>query len=303
MTLHHLPILSSGRYAGRLLLSALISFRAHQGVLLSGSVAFHLLLSVVPTFLLILVVMSHVVAEDQLLAVLSGYMELLLPGQSEALKRDLANFLAHREVIGWLGVGVMLIFSSLAFSVLEDAFAVIFNHRSLDRRRHFLVSAILPYLYLMTIGAGLALVTLFIGALGLLQDQQVTFLGWTLTPGGLKNEVLYLFAVAGVIVLFALIYFGLPVGPISWRQALAGGIIAGILWEFMRQSLLWYFATLSLVNVIYGSLASAVVALLSLEVAALILLFGAQIIAEHDRIAEGGDFKTWADSRPVALSG
>ena len=303
MTPQDLLLISFWRYLTRLLLSALISFRAHQGVLLSGSVAFHILLSVVPTFLLALVVLSHLVPEEQLLAVLSGYMELLLPGQSEALSRDVAIFLAHREVIGWLGFGVMLIFSSLAFSVLEDAFAVIFNHRRVEHRRHLLVSAVLPYLYLMTIGVGLALITLFIAALGLLESQVANLLGWSLTPGGLKSGILYFFAVAGVILLFALIYFGLPVGRISWRRALAGGIIAGVLWEIMRQSLLWYFATLSLVNVIYGSLASAVVALLSLEVAALILLFGAQIIAEHDRIAEGGDFKTWGDSHPVALSG
>jgi uncharacterized BrkB/YihY/UPF0761 family membrane protein len=40
---------------------------------------------------------------------------------------------------------------------------------------------------------------------------------------------------------------------------------------------------LSLVNVIYGSLATAVVTLLSIEIAAIILLFCAQVIAELDR--------------------
>ena len=42
----------------------------------------------------------------------------------------------------------------------------------------------------------------------------------------------------------------------------------------------WFYATLSFVNIIYGSLASAVVFLLTVEFAALILLLGAQVIAE-----------------------
>jgi uncharacterized BrkB/YihY/UPF0761 family membrane protein len=45
----------------------------------------------------------------------------------------------------------------------------------------------------------------------------------------------------------------------------------------------WYYSNLSLVNVIYGSLATAVVALLSIEIAVIILLLGAQVIAEFDR--------------------
>jgi membrane protein len=75
----------------------------------------------------------------------------------------------------------------------------------------------------------------------------------------------------------------MPVGRISLRYALAGGITATVLWEIIRHGLVWYYSTISLVNVIYGSLASAVVALLSIEVAVIILLLGAQVIAEFER--------------------
>ena len=49
-------------------------------------------------------------------------------------------------------------------------------------------------------------------------------------------------------------------------------------------SLVWYFSTLSFVNVIYGSFATAIVILISLEFAAIILLLGAQVIAEYERL-------------------
>jgi uncharacterized BrkB/YihY/UPF0761 family membrane protein len=38
------------------------------------------------------------------------------------------------------------------------------------------------------------------------------------------------------------------------------------------------------VNVVYGSLTTAIAVLLSLEIAATLLLFGAQVISEYERI-------------------
>ena len=51
-----------------------------------------------------------------------------------------------------------------------------------------------------------------------------------------------------------------------------------------RHLLVWYFATLSQVSVVYGSLTSAIVVLLSLELAATLLLLGAQVISEYERL-------------------
>jgi uncharacterized BrkB/YihY/UPF0761 family membrane protein len=78
----------------------------------------------------------------------------------------------------------------------------------------------------------------------------------------------------------------LPFGQITISHALLGGTTATILWEITRHVLVWYFAKLSLVSVIYGSFATAVVILLSIEIASVILLLGAQVIAEFERATE-----------------
>jgi uncharacterized BrkB/YihY/UPF0761 family membrane protein len=54
--------------------------------------------------------------------------------------------------------------------------------------------------------------------------------------------------------------------------------------------LVWYFSTLSQVKIVYGSLTTAIVVLLSLEIAALVLLLGAQVIAEYERSERGHVF-------------
>ena len=83
------------------------------------------------------------------------------------------------------------------------------------------------------------------------------------------------------------IYLVMPVGRLSLRTALIGGVTATVLWEIMRHLLVWYFSTLSQVRIVYGSLTTAIVALLSLEIAAMVLLLGAQVIAEYERVRRG----------------
>ena len=114
----------------------------------------------------------------------------------------------------------------------------------------------------------------------------------------LSVVLLYLIGVAGLILVLTSIYLVMPPkGRIRPRHALVGGIAVGLLWEATRHILLWYFSTLSVVGVVYGSLATTIVGLLSFEIASIILLLGAQVIAEYERLQDGntatpGELKT-----------
>jgi membrane protein len=279
-------------------MQTLKGFRANQGLLLSGAVAYYTLLSMVPLLILIVIALSHVVDQAELLSTLGRYLEWLVPGQSKSIVRELANFLEHRNVIGWVLLATMMFFSSLAFSVLENAMSVIFLHRVAVRRRHFLVSALLPYCYILFLGVGLLVVTLVSGVLQAIGQESVDFLGRTWSLGGISGALLYLLGIGGEIFMLTSIYLVMPVGRLSLRHALIGGVTAALLWEVTRHVLLWYFATLSQVSVVYGSLTMAIVVLLSLELAATILLLGAQVISGYERIGTG---KPSAWSKPFRI--
>jgi membrane protein len=259
-------------------------FTANQGLLLAGAVAYYALLSVVPLLILTVIALSHVVDPAELLNTLGIYLEWLLPGQSHAIVGELASFLQHRDVLGWVLLGTMLFFSSLAFTVLEKAMSVIFLHRVVVRRRHFLVSATLPYIYNLFLGVGLLIVTLVAGGLEAMGQESFRLLGHDWSLHGLSGVLLYLLGLGGEILLLTSIYMVMPAGRLSWRHAFIGGVTAGLLWEVTRHVLVWYFTTLSQVNVVYGSLTTAIVVLLSLEIAAGLLLLGAQVISEYERI-------------------
>ena len=258
-------------------------FRANQGLLLAGAVAYYALLSIVPLLILTVIALSHFIDQAELLRTLGRYLEWLMPGQSAAVVAELAGFLARREVMGWVLLGSMIFFSSLAFTVLENAMSVIFLHRVAIRRRHFLVSALIPYLYILCLGAGMLLVTLVAGGLQAVGQEQVEFLGrsWSLT--GLSGALLYLLGLVGEVFVVASVYLVMPVGRLSWRHALLGAVTAAGLWELSRHALVWYFNTLSQISTVYGSLTTAIAVLLSLEVGAALLLLGAQVISEYER--------------------
>ena len=260
------------------------AFRANQGLLLAGGVAYYTLLSLVPLMILLVIILSHVVDAERLMATLARYLEIVAPGQSAPLVDELRAFVSHREVIGWTLAVTLLFFSSLAFSVLENAMSVIFYHRVLATRRRFLVSALLPYLYILFLGVGLLVVTVVAGALQSLALTTLDLFGRDWSLSGVSRVLLYFIGVGGEVLVLTSIYLVMPVGRLSWRHALIGGVSATVLWEISRRVLVWYFTTLSQVRTVYGSLTTAIVVLLSLEIAAIVLLFGAQVIAEYERI-------------------
>ncbi len=271
------------QHPARFLLQALKNFRANQGLLLAGAVAYYALLSIVPLLILMMIGLSHVIEPDRLLATLARYLEWLLPGQSRALVGELSRFLTNRSVIGWVLAITMVFFSSLAFTVLENAMSVIFVHRVAIRRRHFLVSAILPYCYILVLSVGLLIVTVMAGGLQTLGERHLEVLGYDWSLDHLSGGLLYLLGFVGEVLLLTSIYLVMPVGRLSVRHALMGALFAAVFWEISRHVLVWYFSTLSQVGRVYGSLTTAIVVLLSLEIAATLLLFGAQIIADFER--------------------
>jgi YihY family inner membrane protein len=268
-------------------LSVLKAFRANQGLLLAGGVAYYTLLSLVPLLILMLIVLSHLLDEARLLATLSEYLQFIVPGQSDVVAGELRAFLRHRDQVGGALLVVMLFFSALAFTVLENAMSVIFFHRVAVRRRRFIVSALMPYCFIFFLGLGLLVVTVVAGKLAALATREVMLFGVPRSLDELSGYLLYLLGVAGEILILTAIYLVMPVGRLSLRHALIGGASAGVLWEITRHVLVWYYGTISQVRIVYGSFATAIAVLLSVEIAAIVLLLGAQVIAEFERSARG----------------
>jgi membrane protein len=284
------------RHPAAFSLGVIQQFRANQGLLLAGAVAYYALLSLVPLLILIVLALTHVFDEARVLATIEAGLAFVVPGQSQVLVGELRAFLMHRDVVGWLLLALMLFFSSLAFTVLENAMSVIFFHRVAARRRHFLVSAVLPYLFIFSLAIGLLIVTVVSGALHRLAGRTVWILGQPYLLDTVSAQLLYLVGVAGEVLLLTAVYLVMPVWRPSFRHALIGGTAATVLWEVTRHFLVWYFSTISQIQLVYGSLTTAIAVMLSVEIGAIVLLLGAQVIAEYERLDQ-----TPSGRRPVPM--
>lgn len=249
------------------------NFLRNRGVLLAGGVGYNVLLSAVPLLALLGVLLTRVVEEEQVLGVMAIQAQHFAPAHADIWLDAVRAFMESRDIIGIAGIPVLLFFSSFAFRMLEDSIAIIFHHPE-NPSRSFWLSAALPYAFMLVLGIGLLTLTLVFAFVRTLYEE----------PG----VILYLLSFVSVFIMFSAIYKVLPIVRISLRRAVIGGLVAAILWEATRLVMMYYFLNISFVSVIYGSLATIIVLLLSLEVGSIILLLGAQVIAELERSERAG---------------
>ena len=145
--------------------------------------------------------------------------------------------------------------------------SVIFYHRVAIKRRRFMVSAV-TYLFILFLGVELLIVTVVAGKLASLATHDITIFGAPHSLSDLFGYLLYMLGVAGEILMLTAISMIMPVGRLSLRHALIGGVTAALQWELARQVLVCYFGTMSQVRVVYGSMTTAILALLSVEIGA-----------------------------------
>src|SRR5258708_37661087 len=106
---------------GAFALRSLKAFRANQGLLLAGAVAYYALLSIVPLLILVVIALSHWLDRGLLLETLERYLGWLFPGQGAAVGAGLPRLLEHREGLGRGPAGTMSFFRLLAVTRLQDS--------------------------------------------------------------------------------------------------------------------------------------------------------------------------------------
>jgi YihY family inner membrane protein len=263
-------------------------FLRNHGLLLTGAVAFNMMLSLIPLSAVLIVVTSYFFDPRLQMEILTNEVALIAPGFEPILSEVLNGFLQNRDLIGWIGLATLLFFSSMAFRVLEDAIALIFHRPIPTLKRKFWISALMPYLFILIVASGLILIS----AANALVDAQTKLHHLFPKLDSIIHHhtglIIYAIGLLGMVFLFTLLYKIMPVAKVSFSRALAGGFTAAMLWEIIRHLLVAYYTKVSIVNVIYGSMATVIVVLLTMEAVALILLLGAQVIADLQRNANLG---------------
>jgi membrane protein len=254
-------------------------FVGNGGVVLVGALAYNGLLSVMPLFLLAAAIFARFVDRERFIAVVTREVRDLVPrGAEQPLTDALLALLKTPYSGGVVGLLTLIFFSTLGFRTLQHALDVIFIHRrETHDPRPMLASIAISLAYVLALGvASLLQAAALMGlhALPFLADRIPRSAG----PLGMIGMALALSS----------IYLVMPLGKGNPRAALVGGFFATLLWQGLQRAMVWYFANVSSVNLIYGSLSAIFIVLLSFEVAAAIVLLAAQVIAEIEKSWKAG---------------
>jgi membrane protein len=271
-------------FAGRVLRS----FSRNRGILLAGGVGYNALLSLVPFLTLTVAALSIFFDEARILQMLRPELTALVPQHADTILQTAQTFLQNQASTRLVSVVLMLFFSSIAFRMLEEAVAAIFHTSGRGALRSFWVSALLPYLFMLLLMVSLLFITLLTASLDALDEHPLRVFALERPVAYGIKLLLRVSGFLGLVLLFAGIYRVLPVVRISVQRAFVGGLAAAVLWRLTATFMVYFFTNISMVNVLYGSLATVIVVLLSLEIVFVILLLGAQVIAELEASSAAG---------------
>lgn len=260
------------------------AFFRNRGLLLAGALAYNAMLALLPLSALLMFGLSMLVDPEQLTAVLSTRLGPFLPGRGETLPAIVGSFMAHRDVVGAVTVVLLIGFSLLGVRTVKQALDIVFGETKESRQRPLLRSLTLEFALTMAMVVALALLTGLALALDALSDRQLTLMGIRLSTG--DAWLFEILSAAGVAALIAVLYVTLAPRRVRWRSALATGAVVAAAWQPVEALLAWFFENVSVVGVLYGSVAGLVIGMLSLEVGAIMFLLGAQALALVDPLRE-----------------
>ena len=202
----------------------------------------------------------------------------ILPYSEKTIEDTLSQLMGQAGAIH--GVGVFFFFASslFLFATVEETLNKIWN---VSRRRPLRVRLLSFVLFFfwgpILVGATFSSLLLLRQSAAFRRLVEESF-ALTLAP--------FIATVIGL----TLLYWAVPYAPVRFRNALAGGLLAAILLEILRQSFGFYVELFQGVNVVYGGFAFAVLFIISLDLTWGVVLLGSEAAytAQHFRLLSQG---------------
>lgn len=247
-------------------------FGADNGTLMAASVAFYLLLSVVPLALLAISVVGTVLgSSDQARAHVMTFLEQFLPGAqgTRVLSEAVDAVIGARGVVAGVGLAGLLSTALGGFATLETAINIIWH----TPPRSFLWNKLFALGMMLVIG-GLFLLSLATTA-AVTWAGRLAPLAWLAQSWSLQVLGLVLPAVISGAT-FSFVYKWFPHTRTRWRPALTAGFLAGFLWEAFKVGYTFYSTKVDQ-SATYGTLGGIVGLVLWIYYSTALALLGAEL--------------------------
>lgn len=260
---------------------AVSRFYAADGFLVGAGLAFFFLVTLIPLVLLGVSALGFVLSTERAADEVVSTLARNFPVYRREITQALLRIIETRRAAGLAGTVILVLFSTPLFGA-----ARLVMHRVLGIKvpGGFLRNMLRDAIILALLGV------LLFGA---------TVVTWTFTwvmdfiiePAGLSTRGLeaagVAFSIALGVAMFTLGYRYLPRRRVRWSIALAGGLLAGILWEIAKRLFRLYVRNLGLYHQIYGPLGVLVAFVMFVYYTALVFVLGACYVASLEARRRG----------------
>jgi membrane protein len=252
---------------------------------IAGSLTFTTVLAIVPLLAVSFALFTRFPVFARLEAVLEDLVlkNLLPAGMSRMVLKYLDQFAANAGSLSLVGTLFLLMTTLAMLLTVENAFNQIWN---VKRNRPFLKRLGL-YLLLLAVAPPLLATVVWAMSYGLGESMGLVR---SLPPQTLLllDFGPLLLSIAGLVVLFRFV----PNTAVRWRDAIVGGVIAGVALELGKRGFAAYVLKLPTYKAVYGALAALPVFLLWVYFSWLVTLAAALIAASLGKGQERGSRAT-----------
>lgn len=269
-------------------------FAADQCTQRAAALTYTTLLALVPLVTISFAIFSAFAAFEGVREQVQAFIfENFVPQVGSAVQGHLEEFSRKTGRLTAVGVVFLVVTSVMLLSTISTTFNGIWRVR---QTRNLLIR-VPVYWFVLTaapllLGAGMSLSgVLFTMAR---ETGVETYTGPLIDFAVLVPPILQ---IAGLTMLFLFV----PNVPVRWRDALAGGITAGLLLEVLKQGFGLYVTYFPTYQTIYGALATFPIFLIWMYVLWMVVLFGAEIAAARPEWRAGVRHGDGAEQAPAAI--
>ena len=258
------------------------NFRSNGDVNQAAAIAFYALLSIIPLFILTMIVADNIFRSDQnVQRELAESIRRLHPYFSGDLLLQVGQIEHKKRVLGWVGLLGLIWLAAAIFRALETAFNMIFRS---DSPRNYFVSKLLA-VSMIPLGWLIAVASIAVTYVATIVFKQPPLIKGDLEILTLIQGMLLRFLLPFLLTVFffTILYRVIPTVKVSLKSAFIGGIAFAALMEIAKHFFTWYVNTYRHYGIIFGSLETFVILVIWVFYVALILLFCAELIASYRR--------------------
>lgn len=256
----------------------------HDAPHMAASVSYYAVISLFPLVLALSAIMGWVAGPESRQDELVDFFVDHLPGSEQFVRDTVQGATKYRETLGVVAAAALLLAASAVFGSITRVVNLAWGLKDPP----FYKSK--PRQLAMALGVGILFMA-SVALTGVLQwAGSIEIDGRSMTDilgGQVVAIVLRLPAALVSFSIFLIIYKYLPSVRVDWRDVWRGAVLAGVLFELGKSLFLWYLENFARFEQLYGNVASVVILMIWAYVSAFILILGAEVSSEYNRIRRG----------------